>query len=122
MDFDTEKFIVAVKERPALWDLSSDEYSNKQTKKKMWEEITMLFGGSDLTTQNEKKHYVSTFTILLHYIISVLLHIQQYPCRTKCNYFAMRLLLHLKSNLQMNFCSVNCIDVCVFAGNCRHEM
>ena len=55
MDFDTEKFIVAVKERPALWDLSSDEYSNEQTKK-IWEEITMLFAGSDLTTQNEKKH------------------------------------------------------------------
>jgi hypothetical protein len=56
MDFDTEKFSLQVKQRPAVWDLSSDEYSNKNLKKNMWEEITMVFGGSECTTTKEKMH------------------------------------------------------------------
>ena len=39
--FDTESFILFIKERPALWDLSSDGYSNRLLKKEMWEEVTM---------------------------------------------------------------------------------
>jgi hypothetical protein len=56
VDFDIEKFILQVKQRPALWDLSSDEYSNKNIKKIMWEEITMGFGGSECTTTKVKMH------------------------------------------------------------------
>lgn len=54
VDFDTEKFITAVKERPALWNMLSDEYSDKNVKRKMWEEITLLFAGSECTTTTEK--------------------------------------------------------------------
>jgi hypothetical protein len=51
MDFDTEKFILDIKQRPALWDLSSDDYSNKNLKKKMWEEMNMMFGDCTGTQQ-----------------------------------------------------------------------
>lgn len=47
IDFDTEKFILSIKERPCLWDMTTEEYSNKNIKKKMWEEITLLFRDSD---------------------------------------------------------------------------
>ena len=52
--FDTESFILFIKERPALWDLSSDGYSNRLLKKEMWEEVTMMFGGSDCKSLKEK--------------------------------------------------------------------
>ncbi|XP_072387017.1 uncharacterized protein [Diabrotica undecimpunctata] len=54
IEFDTEKFIMEIKERPALWDLTSDEYANKNLKKNMWEEIAMVFGGSECRTVKEK--------------------------------------------------------------------
>lgn len=72
IDFDTEKFICEVKERRALWDLTSDEYSNRNIKKQKWEEITMMFGGSGcLTTQekNELCEYIDVSLFSLIYIV-----------------------------------------------------
>lgn len=37
--FDTEKFIVEIEQRPALYDVSSKEYSNKNIKAKCWFEV-----------------------------------------------------------------------------------
>ncbi|KAG8265141.1 hypothetical protein J6590_101720 [Homalodisca vitripennis] len=33
LNFNTEGFIMAIKERPSLWDLSSEDYSNRDIKK-----------------------------------------------------------------------------------------
>lgn len=52
--FDTERLIQEVKERPCLWDLSSDDYANRIMKKQKWEEITLLFGGDSCTSAAEK--------------------------------------------------------------------
>lgn len=52
--FDTELLIHEVKERPCLWDLSSDDYANRIMKKQKWEEITLLFGGDVCTTEAQK--------------------------------------------------------------------
>lgn len=53
-EFDTEQFILCIKERPALWDMLSDDYSNKQIKQRMWEEVTDLFGGEQINNATEK--------------------------------------------------------------------
>lgn len=53
---DTESYIFAIT-RPCLWDLSSDEYSNRVLKKKMWEEVTLILGGNDCATPNEKSDF-----------------------------------------------------------------
>lgn len=37
--FDTEKFIVEIEQRPALYDVSCKEYSNKNIKAKCWVEV-----------------------------------------------------------------------------------
>jgi hypothetical protein len=59
MEFDTDKFILDIKHGPALWDLSSDEYSIKNLKKKMWEEMNMMFDGSECTTPQEPNIFSS---------------------------------------------------------------
>jgi hypothetical protein len=42
-EFDTEQFIVEVQRRPALWDSSTDDYSNRVIRKKSWNELCELF-------------------------------------------------------------------------------
>ncbi|KAL1488181.1 hypothetical protein ABEB36_015139 [Hypothenemus hampei] len=42
MSFDTEKFIRKIENRKALWDLSAKEYSDRDVKRRRWEEITNL--------------------------------------------------------------------------------
>jgi hypothetical protein len=37
--FDTERFIVEVHSRIALWDMTTEAYSNRNIKKKSWEEL-----------------------------------------------------------------------------------
>lgn len=51
--FDTDKFILEIQSRKAIWDLSSDEFSNRDLKKQRWQEIVELFGGEGVP--NEKK-------------------------------------------------------------------
>lgn len=52
--FDTEKFIIEIQSRKAIWDLLSDEYSNRDLKKTQWEEIVELFGGEGLLDEEKK--------------------------------------------------------------------
>ncbi|CAH1979186.1 unnamed protein product [Acanthoscelides obtectus] len=41
-NFDTEKFIIDIQNRPSIWDSSSADYSNRDLKKKCWEEIMAM--------------------------------------------------------------------------------
>ena len=43
IDIDTKHFILEVKARPALWDVHDDSYSNRDGKKKNWEELVTIF-------------------------------------------------------------------------------
>ena len=43
IDIDTKHFILEVKARPALWDVHDDSYSNRDAKKKDWEELVTIF-------------------------------------------------------------------------------
>ncbi|KAK5647841.1 hypothetical protein RI129_002733 [Pyrocoelia pectoralis] len=38
--FDTEKFICEIEKRPAIYNVKMKEYSNRDIKAKMWEEVT----------------------------------------------------------------------------------
>ncbi|KAK0157061.1 hypothetical protein PV328_011945, partial [Microctonus aethiopoides] len=37
--FDTDKFITCIQEKPALWDKSAKEYSDKNAREKAWIEV-----------------------------------------------------------------------------------
>ncbi|CAH2000780.1 unnamed protein product [Acanthoscelides obtectus] len=53
-NFDTEKFIIDIQNRPSIWDSSSADYSNRDLKKKCWEEIVDLYGGEGQTVEQKK--------------------------------------------------------------------
>ena len=55
--FDTEKFICEVEQRPSIWDVSSNSYSNKNEKSKAWEELCLLFidGLKDMEKDDKNK-------------------------------------------------------------------
>lgn len=41
-EFDTDRFILEVEARPALWDFESPEYSNKHLKTQAWDEVCQI--------------------------------------------------------------------------------
>lgn len=56
MTFDTEKLIWEVENRKTLWDISSEEYGDRDLKKQRWEEITNIMCEENLT-ENEKNEF-----------------------------------------------------------------
>ncbi|XP_047021229.1 uncharacterized protein LOC124638988 [Helicoverpa zea] len=54
MDFDTEKFIVEIQNRPAIWNTKSAEYSDKNLRSKAWEELVEIYG-ADLSQDKKKE-------------------------------------------------------------------
>lgn len=55
MAFDTERFISEIECRRAIWDISSEEYSNRDAKRNQWEEIVNSFGGQELDITAKKE-------------------------------------------------------------------
>lgn len=53
--FDSEKFILEIESRPAIWNPACGEYSNRDVKKKCWEELTNEFSSEDNTVQEKKE-------------------------------------------------------------------
>ncbi|CAF4890035.1 unnamed protein product [Pieris macdunnoughi] len=47
-NFDTERFIIEVENRRGLWDLASNDYSNKDVKRQLWLEVVDIFGGESM--------------------------------------------------------------------------
>lgn len=81
-DIDTELFISEIQSRYVIWDQKSREFSDRNLKKKAWEEICNLFiQGFTEKTVKEKNEAGKRNTILF-----------------KCTYAAMVTLLHLKQN------------------------
>ncbi|XP_045767123.1 uncharacterized protein LOC123868636 [Maniola jurtina] len=54
LEFDTEKFIEEIKNRPAIWDSESPEYANREMKKKAWEDVINIFGGENLSSSQRR--------------------------------------------------------------------
>jgi len=60
-NFDTEKFIFEVENRPAIWNSASEEYANRILKKKSWEELVDIFSTHNECNINEKKEIGELF-------------------------------------------------------------
>lgn len=54
MDFDTEKFIIEIQNRPAIWNTKSAEYSDKNLRSKAWEELVEIYR-VDLSQDKKKE-------------------------------------------------------------------
>lgn len=52
---DIEKFINEIHIRPAIWDMNSNDYSNKIKKKSSWEEITEAFLDENATLEQKRE-------------------------------------------------------------------
>ncbi|XP_050360831.1 uncharacterized protein LOC126780402 [Nymphalis io] len=59
MNFDTEKFIIEIQNRPAIWNTKSTEYSERNLRQKAWEELVEI-DGTDLP-QDKKNNSVWIF-------------------------------------------------------------
>lgn len=66
-NLDTEKLINLIHVRPAIWDMRSEEYSNKLIKKRSWEEITAAFINEDATL--EEKREMGNYTLKIYLLI-----------------------------------------------------
>lgn len=54
MNFDTEKFIIEIQNRPAIWNTKSAEYSDRNLRQKAWEELVEIYG-TDLPQEKKKQ-------------------------------------------------------------------
>ncbi|KAJ8720506.1 hypothetical protein PYW08_005971 [Mythimna loreyi] len=55
MDFDTELFILEIKERPAIWDSNCADYSDRNNKLKCWEEVIDIYAKEDDTEEDKQE-------------------------------------------------------------------
>jgi hypothetical protein len=69
MTFDTEKFIREIESRKAIWDITSEEYSDRDLKKRRWEEITNIMC-SENVSENEKNEFGKHVLYYLDYTYS----------------------------------------------------
>jgi hypothetical protein len=63
--FDTEKFICEIQERPALYDIKSKEYSNRELKAKLWIEVGQEVVKNWADLEDEDKNIAGKFNFLL---------------------------------------------------------
>ncbi|XP_072933766.1 uncharacterized protein [Epargyreus clarus] len=51
MSIDSERLILEIKNRPALWNTDTTEYTNRKLKAQCWEELVDIFNEDELTTE-----------------------------------------------------------------------
>ncbi|XP_073964259.1 uncharacterized protein [Choristoneura fumiferana] len=56
--FNTELFIDEIEKRPAIWDMTSSNYSDRNLKRRAWEELVLIFCEGD--DSEEKKKLLSS--------------------------------------------------------------
>ena len=63
--FDTDLFIQCIQERPALWEKSAKDYSDKNKREKAWMKITakMYNDWADLESQEREKKGKTVFIL-----------------------------------------------------------
>lgn len=54
MEFDTDKFIIEIQNRPSLWNTKCSDYSDRNVKQREWEEIVQIYG-AELSSEEKKK-------------------------------------------------------------------
>lgn len=65
-DFNMDFFIDEIEKRPSIWDMKNRDYSNKLIKKNAWEEIVLIFCGTDDTEEKKKNLGKYFFNFLFH--------------------------------------------------------
>ncbi|CAF4930810.1 unnamed protein product [Pieris macdunnoughi] len=55
MDFDTEKFILEIKDRPAIWDSKCADHPDRNKRLKCWEEMINIYAKEDDTPEEKKE-------------------------------------------------------------------
>jgi len=55
MEIETDLFISEIEKRPAIWDMKSNEYSNRTLKRNAWGELVLLFSNIE-DTEDKKKN------------------------------------------------------------------
>ncbi|KAG8239284.1 hypothetical protein J437_LFUL017377, partial [Ladona fulva] len=55
MELYVEAFIVEIYQRPAIWDVALEEYSNREKKKNAWEELVTIFINNKEPSNDDKK-------------------------------------------------------------------
>lgn len=55
MEVETDLLISEVEKRPAIWDMTSSEYSNRTLKRNAWEELVLVFSHVE-DTEDKKKN------------------------------------------------------------------
>ncbi|XP_047503722.1 uncharacterized protein LOC125058541 [Pieris napi] len=108
-NFDTERFIIEVENRRGLWDLASNDYSNKDVKRQLWLEVVDIFGGESMedkekaelgiTLQKRWKNLRDCFTRELRRLKDVK---SGSAAKRKSQYTYFNQLLFLKSVLDTN--------------------
>lgn len=76
--FNTELFIDEVEKRPAIWDMTSSDYSDRNLKRRAWEELVLIFCEGDDSEEKKKLLceyiiYLFTFTISLCYKLNMVI-------------------------------------------------
>lgn len=71
-EVNTDDFIAAVEQFPAIWDTSSNNYSNKITKKNSWELLIVKFCPNFAERTNVEKANIGEFLLkhVIYYIYS----------------------------------------------------
>lgn len=64
MDFDTEKLIIEIQNRPAIWNTKSAEYSDRNLRSKAWEELVDIYG---LDLSQDKKKELGKYNFIQTY-------------------------------------------------------
>lgn len=55
MDFDTEKFINEIQNRPTIWNSKCPEYVDRELKLQAWKELVDQYAGDEALTREERK-------------------------------------------------------------------
>lgn len=66
--FNTQLFIDEIEKRPAIWDMTSSDYSDRNLKRRAWEELVLIFCEGDDSEEKKK--------LLCEYIVYIYLHLQ----------------------------------------------
>lgn len=70
MEINIDTLINEVEKRPAIWDMSSHDYSNRTMKRRSWEELVLIFCGTE--DSEEQKKSLGRYLINLYFIILTL--------------------------------------------------
>jgi len=54
MEIEVDTLINEVEKRPAIWDMTTHEYSNRTIKRRSWEELVLVFGGPEDSEEKKK--------------------------------------------------------------------